>query len=389
MKNKYDLFFFIGVYYLIAPALTIVHFTVLNGTTFIIHGLILFPILISFLFFGIVLLKGVMIKSSIGLGALFLCVTLFIFAINFLISIDDFENALISLLRIFSSIIFLYLGVVFRDNLTIPIKIKYICTCGILGLLGGIFLFFGFKYFGYSMTHSITADGAIGPILYYLFGSNKFFLSFILAVILIFLSGKSANLVSFAMVFVMRYLTVKGLGKFFSLAMVLCVAILLSDFYAVILPDKLLTRIDLFFQIIKSPEDAFATAGSKLTSGRSDEILYLLDKWSNNPLKLIFGDGLSTVVVYGDNEVRSTMHMSYMKVIDMVGLVGLFFLIFGILGAIINALSCLNHKILSFFALCIFAQLILSIFQYSFFQDPLLWISLGVLWNKSFIKNFK
>lgn len=372
----------INTYYYISPGLTILHFTLFNGTTFIVHALILFPILIVITGFLFSLTRGKISIPRFGPTSFFLFIFLSITLTHFILSINDFSESAVSFARILTSLAFLAFGLRHQEEFVSTTAINSIIKAGITGALIGICLFFGARFYGYVMTHSITADGAIAPLLYLAVHNPRTLMFIFISVIFVLLTGKSANLVAYFGALLIYNSSFKRIKYLLLLSVLIFISILTFNYWGNILPQKLLGRIDLAIVIVENPVEFMSTTGSILTSGRTDEIFFVIDKWLKYPNKFFFGDGLSTIVEYGIDGSRSTFHMSYMKIIDMVGFIGFSFFLLLIFKPVFNSLKYKSNSLYSFYAFCIFVQLILSIFQYTLLQDPLLWIAFGVFLRK-------
>lgn len=358
------------LYLLLAPLLTIVHFTFLNGTVFIVHTLILIPLLIGVL--GLSNLRKIKFSHLIfSLVILFFLMASFVKTSNYLI------ESLSTLMRFVSCFLLFYVGYTYYSKFLNSLIQAKILKYGIAGLLLGVLMFYLARGLGYVMTHSITADGALAGLIYVYANFGAVYLPVVLS--FVFLSGKSANLVAFASVFVIFSLSKLKLKSLLYLLLFVLIFLILFQFKEQILPYKLNYRLDLATEFL-SGDTAFDSAVVfKLTSGRNVEIIGLLEKWNSDLSSFYFGSGLYTITEYGEGVFRSTIHMSYMKIIDMIGIFGFLVFFVILMNSLYLSLKHIKNKVFLLFSLYVIVQLILSVFQYSLLQDPMLWISYGIL----------
>ena len=246
-------------------------------------------------------------------------------------------------------------------------------------------ILFTYYYFHY-VTDSIAYFGfdSILPLVSALFLADKKYFWFVIAVILVFLSGKRAPLVSMIMPISLIYLKslISPSIKKFKINLGIAIFIIISV-TCLLSQTELVKRWLLFASVdITDFESIYAA-----TSGRSAELIGLWNKLSNNPVQLLIGSGLGGhFTIYAEFKgdlISYDQHYLHLAVATYILIFGVPFTLF-LLGSIAYVFWSNRSNFQSFFYLGMLITFIGSLFGAGLIVDPLFWIFLGA--NQYYMK---
>lgn len=207
---------------------------------------------------------------------------------------------------------------------------------------------------------------------------------------IIVLGGKRGHMLSaFVIIFVNFFLSKKNFIPFvvFLSAFVFGFFIVIStDIQKTIelLPKPIAARVIPF--IVFQNEEALTnrSAYDAITSGRMNEVVAVLDLWKKEPFAKYTGKGLGATFINQAGDPDSTVHISPIALSFIFGVPLTVVLISAITLLVIKNL--LTYKKITndrkIWVLAAVGYLMSTLSLFTIFQDPLIWISLGMISNK-------
>ncbi|MGE4497251.1 MAG: hypothetical protein AB7E48_05180 [Deferribacterales bacterium] len=208
-------------------------------------------------------------------------------------------------------------------------------------------------------------------------------------VILIILGGKRGHMLSaFAMIFLSFFvskrmvvpLIILGIMSLFSIY-----ALSKVDIEKVVsaLPKPVAARL-IAFVATPDAEETGRTKYDQMTSGRMFEVLAVMSTWKSEPSSMYTGKGFGAAFINQAGDADSTVHISPVALSFIYGvpLASLFMLtvILIVFKNLTSSKSTSANRRL--WALSVVGYLVSTLSLYTIFQDPMLWISLGMISNK-------
>lgn len=371
---------------LIEPFATVVNFTFFKN-----YGIIYSIIILHLCFFPLLFtfnIRRIAELTSLNAIVSFMLIAYSAITIIYIIfSSNKFESIVYSTRALSSISIFLISSIIFCDifsekNVYLRNYLQNVFThISVYGLLLGIIIYFVAVQFDYRMTHSITSMYAVPFLIYMAFQGGIF--EKVFSVIMIFLSGKSSVLICFFSVLTVKYV----LQKFFIALLILSILLVIFSNFSIdiysILPSKLQIRILLFTEFLSDSGNYEIL--DKLSSSRISEIIYVFRQFEDaGPIRLFFGFGTDSTIDIGiEKGSVSTVHFSHLKLFFSTGIFSLFIIIPQIVGIYISIKYFLlrsdSNKLIAIFHIFVIYGPIISLFQFTIFQNPLYWISLAIV----------
>jgi hypothetical protein len=346
------------------------------------YNLSIYQKIVSILIFFIGFLYSIIYGLKLTNITLFLLICSLL---SFFIGIVNNGLNIYFLSHIYSVLMPVYLvsfGIHFKNNCNKYIKLfitvlKYSFFFNILFILIYIlthYVLHIWTYFGFA-----TNLAFLTPFLFYRKNLKLFYISFILD----FFSGKRMTLLTTIILYFRENFKSKNLIKFISLFSIL---LLLSFFIYLKYQDSdSLSRISNVVNVVISDEKSLSIA----TSGRSDEVLNLIEKMNMNKFSYFLGSGFGSSYLSYDyrglteSEIKHYAHISPFYYIFIFGIPFTFLFYYMLLKSIKKNSQDNNNNELLFRGLFM-SYFIMSFFGSILFVSPIFWFYLGTIIKKNY-----
>ncbi|WP_258807269.1 O-antigen ligase family protein [Pseudidiomarina sp. CB1] len=269
---------------------------------------------------------------------------------------------------------FRFVSSYYIDNTVFIAKASFVS--GGLALVMMYVLYFVFNasvYFGLQVTILFI------PLAYYLV-TRRFSLS-LLVLVLIVLAGKRGTILAGLMIYIfyMFFLQERnrrfvGTVKWIFLCFLIVGFIYIFD----LMPSFIQNRLDMI--IISGQEIGDTAYGSRFS-----EMEFILSYFKQNPMFLIFGTGLGSVVDKGDGVFVSTVHFSPLAILYRFGVVGVV-LVYGFFTVLIcrylsrrKRMSRDTRALSDTWILTLIGELMFSFTAFTILQSIVLWLSVAII----------
>lgn len=257
---------------------------------------------------------------------------------------------------------------------------------GFWGVFVAVFLLYSLGVFGGMKVYLGLGTGPIFLMLsIYLIGKPSFkWFKVLLCFSLVILGGKRGMMISAALM-ILTYLSVfkKGIVSKFAIATIVFSALLLGTLVASMtvnnfsnyLPRPVQARILPFFGTLDRQ------GLDVLTAGRNIEVEAVVRNWQDEPSTFFTGRGFGATFIDVTGEENSTIHIGPVALTYIYGLPVALLLLLSVGGLVLSSLLRVSKlsDLEKIWLLCGIGALLDTLSLYTFFQDPFIWIAMGMI----------